>query len=245
MASFDFNRLPEEQQMAFYGLLLAMAAADGSIAPEELGRVLEAIDLEGISPEGRQTVRDWLLHPPEFEGCLEVLAGGDDALRYGVVMHLTDVILADGDYEISEKVAMRRVRDALGITRSQGLAIEEFVWEVRHIREEGLDDDQQVERIKDAASALSAVGVPGAALYFSGSLIGLGAKGLLGALAAAGLTAGLLPGIGLFVTLGAAGWLTASYLLDKGNHQKRARVKKELAQRQARMERNVELLDRE
>ncbi len=74
-------------------------------------------------------------------------------------------------------------------------------------------------------------------------MIGLGAKGILGALAAAGLTAGLLPGIGLFVTLGAAGWLTASYLLDRGNHNKRARVKRELEHRQARMKRNLEILD--
>ena len=243
MASFEFNRLPEDEQMAFYGLLLAMAATDGEVTPAELGRVLESMDLDGLGEEGRRTVRGWLSEPPEMDACLEVLAEGNEALRYGVVMHLTDVILADEDYEITEKLAMRRVREALGITRQQALAIEEFVWEVRHIRDDGLEDDEQVERVKDAASALSAVGVPGAALYFSGSLIGLGAKGVLGALAAAGLTAGLLPGIGLFVTLGAAGWLTASYLLDRGNHNKRARVKRELEQRQARMKRNLEILD--
>lgn len=243
MASFEFNRLPEEEQMAFYGLLLGMAAADGEVTPEELGRVLESMDLDGLGEDARRTVRGWLRSPPEIDACLKVLAEGDEALRYGVVMHLTDVILADDDYEIAEKLAMRRVREALGITREQALAIEEFVWEVRHIRDDGLEDDEQVERVKDAASALSAVGVPGAALYFSGSLIGLGAKGILGALAAAGLTAGLLPGIGLFVTLGAAGWLTASYLLDRGNHNKRARVKRELEHRQARMKRNLEILD--
>jgi len=239
MASFDFRSLPEEQQLAFYGLLLSMAQADGNTQAEELGLVLQAMELDAISPEGRIQVRDWLLQPPQIEDCLEVLARGSQPLRYGVVMHLTDVVLADEEYELSEKLAMRRVREALDITREQGLAIEEFVWEVRRIRDENLEDDEQVERVKTAALSLSAVGVPGAALYFSGSLIGLGAKGLLGALAAVGMTAGVLPGIGLFITLGATGWLTASYLLDKGNHRKRARVKKELVERRERMRRNV------
>ena len=244
MASFDFLSLPEEQKLAFSGVLLAMAAVDGELDAQELGRILETVDLVALAPESRVTVRDWLRDPPELDACLEVLAAGHTDLRFGVVMHLTDVILADEDYEITEKMAMRRVRESLGISREQGLAIEEFVWEVRHIREERLEDDEQIERVKSAAASLSAVGVPSAALYFSGSLIGLGAKGLLGALAALGLTAGLIPGIGLALSLGATGWLTASYLLDRKNLRKRQSVRLDMAERRERVKRNVlELLE--
>ena len=95
MSSLDFQALPESQQLAFVGLQLAMAASDGHVDAAELALVLECVDLERFSDESRRTTRKWMLDPPELEDVLPELEKGSKELRFGVVMHLTDVALAD------------------------------------------------------------------------------------------------------------------------------------------------------
>jgi hypothetical protein len=203
----------------------------------ELALVLECVDLERFSDASRRTVRGWMLDPPQVDDVLPELANGSKELRFGVVMHLTDVALADEELVLAEQRAMRKIRDALGVSREQGLAIEEFIWEVRRIRALGLSEDDQVQAIKQAASGLTGLAIPKAALLFSGSLLGMG-KGALAALAAMGMGAAI-PGVGLVVALGVLSFLAMRVLLDPGRRRAKEKWDAETERRVLRRQRNL------
>lgn len=237
MSSLDFQALPESQQLAFVGLQLAMAAADGHVDAAELALVLECVDLERFSDASRRRVRGWMLEPPQLEEVLPELEKGSKELRFGVVMHLTDVALADEELVLAEQRAMRRIREALGVSREQGLAIEEFIWEVRRIRAMGLSEDDQVAAVKQAASGLTGLAIPKAALLFSGSLLGMG-KGAVAALAAMGMGAAI-PGVGIVVALGVLSFLAMRVVLDPGRRRAKEKWDAETQRRIQRRQRNL------
>ena len=239
MASLEFTSLPEEQQLAFHGTLFAMAAADGHVSRNELKLIFESVDTSTLSEEGVQTLRGWLLEPPALQDCLAVLAEGEEELQYGVLMHLTDVALADERVLLGEKRALRQARQAFGIERPQALAIEEFVWEMREIRARHLSDEDTAAAVKAAADHLGEKGVPTSAIYYSGSFVGLGTSGVLAGLAALGLGMGLVPGLGVVVAVGTATFLAVNWALGGRAKRKKEEILAEQRQRAARLRENL------
>ena len=239
--AFDFREVPEAQKLAFYGTLFAMAAADGHTAHEELELIFESIDTGALSDESVAELRGWMETPPPLDPLLEKLAEGSEDLRFGVLMHLTDVALADERFKLGEKKALRRARQLLHISREQGLAIEEFVWEVREIREKGLDENATAEALAAASEDLWSHGVPRSALGFSGSVVGLTATGALAGAAALGLGLGLIPGLGVAVAIGTATFIALNRVFNAGKDD---RVKEVLANQRRRAERLKENLAR-
>jgi len=242
--AFSFEALPEEQKLAFYGTLFAMAAADGETSTEELELIFESIETRELSGEGVERLRGWVAEAPSIEVLLPTLAEGPKELRFGVVMHLTDVALADDRMKLGEKRALRAAREALGVSREQGLAIEEFVWEVRELREQELSEEELSKAVASATNDLWASGVPRESVGFSGSFVGLGSA--LAGLAAAGLGLGLIPGLGIAVAVGAAAFLALNTVF--GGRRSRHDVAAERRGRAERLRHNLrelgEVLDR-
>ena len=238
--AFSFAELPEQQKVAFYGTLFAMAAADGTTSREELELIYESIETRELSEAGVQQLRSWIDLAPELDPLLETLASGPKELRFGVVMHLTDVALADERMKLGEKKALRRAREVLGVTREQGLAIEEFVWEVRELRAKELSEEELSKAVASATNDLWAAGVPREAIGFSGSFVGLGATGALAGLAAVGLGLGLVPGLGIAVAVGAATFLALNAVF--GGRRGRTDLAAERRGRAERLKHNLERL---
>lgn len=238
--TLDFTALPEDQQLACYGAFLAIAAVDGAIDREELVTVFETLDLATLSPEGQARIRTWLADPPDLRVCLRTLAGCDATLRYGVMVHLTDVTLADDAIVDEEQRALDEAREILGVTDDQARAIVTFLREVRRIRARGLDDAPATEALKSAASSLSAVGVPIAAVYFSGSVVGLSAAGITSGLAALGLGLGMVPGIGVAILIGVATYSSVRWALGLGRAQKQAALSADRERRAQLVVRNLQ-----
>ena len=74
---------------------------------------------------------------------------------------------------------------------------------------------------KSAVSGMTAVGIPIAAVVYSGAVVGLSAAGITSGLAALGLGLGMIPGIGVAILLGAGIFVGLNALLDTGNKRKR------------------------
>jgi hypothetical protein len=91
------------------------------------------------------------------------------------------------------------------------------VRELRAVRLRGQNDSAAAQATKVAAAGLAAVGVLIAAVYASGSVIGLSAAGITSGLAALGLGLGMVPGIGVAVLLGTGVFLGVRALLDAAN----------------------------
>lgn len=137
---------------------------------------------------------------------------------------MIDTAWADSVLDPQESKALELVQVELNISNEQRQAIDNFVQKMREIRARGLDDNQAADTIKTATAGLSAVGVPIAAVYLSGSVIGLSAAGITSGLAAIGLGFGMVPGIGIAVLVGAGIFMGVSQLLDVGGQQEKERL---------------------
>jgi uncharacterized tellurite resistance protein B-like protein len=221
---WDLTKLPEDQRLAFYGALFAIASADGHFDKDEMDLICGVMDLDGMSDYAKEQIQEYIIEPPSLFHCLKVLSSADDSLRYGVMMNMVGTAWADDDLDPEESKALDLAQVELNISDEQRQAINNFVQKMREIRARGLDDNQAADTIKKATAALSAVGVPITAVYLSGSVIGLSAAGITSGLAALGLGFGMVPGIGVAILVGTGIFIGASQVLDIGGKQEKERL---------------------
>jgi hypothetical protein len=204
--------------------LLAIAAADGHFDKDEMDLICGVMDLDVMSDYAKEQIQEYIIEPPNLFDCLRVLSGADETLRYGVMMNMVDTAWADDYLDPKESKALAFAQVELNISDEQRQAIDNFVKKMREIRARGLDDNQAADAIKTATAGLSAVGVPIAAVYLSGSVIGLSAAGITSGLAAIGLGFGMISGIGVLVGVGTVIFMGASQVLDIGGKQEKERL---------------------
>lgn len=214
MDHLDFSTLTEEERVAVYGSFFAMAAADGSVDDEELVNIFARLNLDGLSDMAARIVRGYLFEPPALAAALEPLQSSANDVRYGVLVHLMDVALADAVYAPSEQQAILEARTLLGASAEQVDAIEAFIREVRGIQQSGISSADAQQRMAAAGSRLDQAGVPRKSLALSGSVAAASASGI-GAAAIAGLGLTLVPGVGLAVAGGAAAYLAMRRITGK------------------------------
>jgi len=111
--------------------------------------------------------------------------------------------------------------DIKQLSDEQRAAMKEYAEKMRYVRERGIDDNHAADVIKSAVSGMTAVGIPIAAVIYSGSVVGLSAAGITSGLAAVGLGLGMIPGIGVVIVLGTVVFVGLSALFDTGNKRKR------------------------
>lgn len=228
--TFDLATIPERDRVAFYGALFAIATADGSFDKEEMEFIFGVMDLEGMSETAKRHVQSYILEAPPLLDCLRTLSHAEKPLRFALMVNLIDTALADDLLDPNEEKAIQLAQQELNITGEQVKAIETFVRKMKEVRDRGLNDNYAADAVKNAASGLTAVGVPLAAVYFSGSVIGLSAAGITSGLAALGALVGLggmVPGIGVAILLGAGIFMGVSTFLDTGDKRKKEQLQAE------------------
>lgn len=206
--------LPEHQRVAFAGALYALAFADGALDKDELQLLIDLVDLEGLSPAGRQMVVQAIVTPPTFADALAPLAPADDEVRYALMLNLLEVAWANDLLAPEQDALLRAAQAALGISDEQYRALWRFVRELRAVQLRGQNDSVAAQATRAAVAGVAAAGVPIAVVYVSGSVIGLSAAGITSGLAALGLGLGMVPGIGVAVLLGTGVFLGVRALLD-------------------------------
>lgn len=154
------SNIPESNRVAFYGALFAVAAADGSIDPEELSLILETADMQSLSDSARQQVQSYIVKPPQLEDCLKELTHANDILRLGLMFFLINVAWVDKVVKPGEEQALKIAQSELRISDEQFKAIEVFIHKIGEIRERGLNDKNAAKEIKDAISQLKLGGIP-------------------------------------------------------------------------------------
>lgn len=218
---FDIRQLSDEQRVAFYGALFAMAAADDEVQREELELIYETLDTEGLSDEACRHLYACAIEPPVMHDCLHALKDAPEPARYALMLNLVEV--AVGDYLLSEaeQETLADAQRELKVSDEQRAAMKEYAEKMRYVRERGIDDSHAADVIKSAVSGMTAVGIPIAAVIYSGSVIGLSAAGITSGLAALGLGLGMIPGIGVAIVVGTVAFVGLSALFDTGNKRKK------------------------
>jgi hypothetical protein len=223
---FDLAQVSEDERLALYGALFAIAAADGQIDKDEVELIFSIMDLAGMTEEGKRRAQSYIINPPSLWDCLRKLSNADERLRFGLMVNLVDTAWANDELHPNEEKAILLAQKELIVTDEQLQAIKNFVQKIREIRARGIDDDKAADAFKAAAAGLGAVGIPIAAVYFSGSVIGLSAAGITSGLAALGLGLGMVPGIGVAVLVGAGIFLGVSQMLDLGGQRAKEEARK-------------------
>lgn len=207
----NLSAVPEPQRAAYYGILFALAEADGSFADEEMQSILSVLDLRELSEPTLQRIRSYRNHPPNMTDCLVVLSEADNELRYGVLMSLVDVALADGVVRPAEREALLEARVALNVDSSQLAVMESFVESTRAIGND--TTGAEYERLRCAAATLAEADVPLSAAYFAATVNALNDTGNEKALAAIGLGLGMVPGAAVSVLVGVTARVAVSDIL--------------------------------
>jgi len=210
--------------VAFYGLIFAAAAADGEIEKNELTTIFEWLDMTPLTETQKEKVLSYIINPPSMDETLNRIANGTDELRYAVAVGVIEVLLADDVITKEEELFLNEICKRLHVKEDQRKAIINFVREAQRIRHNGIDDNSAEKAIKSAASGLVAVGVPIAAVYFSGSVIGLSAAGITSGLAALGLGLGMVPGIGIAIVIGTGIFVGMRWLLGDSKEEKEKKL---------------------
>lgn len=226
----NMSKVDEETRLAFYGALFAVALADNSIDKEEVELIFSMMELDGMTETAKRKVQSYIIEPPSLWECLSSLGTADEQLRYGLMINLVDTAWANDELDVDEEKAIDMAKSELKISDEQLEAIEKFIHKMREIRVRGIDDNYAADAIKVAASGLSAVGIPIAAVWFSGSVIGLSAAGITSGLAGLGALigiGGMVPGIGVAILLGAGIFMGVNALLDTGDKSRKAQFQAE------------------
>lgn len=226
--AIDLTSVPEQQRAAYYGILFALAEADGSFSPEEMAAIHSVLDLSGFSEPTLHRIRSYRVRSPNMTDCLVTLAEADPELRYGVLMSLVDVALADDVVSPGEREALLEARMALGVEARQLSVMEEFVQATKSVRRS--PGDETYEALRRSAATLAATEVPLSAAYFTATVNALNDAGDEHALNAIGLGMGRVPGSAVSVLVGVTAQVAVSDLLHPDGRRSDRSPRRERAQ---------------
>ncbi|MEM9244189.1 MAG: TerB family tellurite resistance protein, partial [Cyanobacteria bacterium P01_F01_bin.153] len=139
-STLDLAAIPEQDRLAYYGALYAIANADGHIDPREVAVIEEIINLEGLSDQAKDKVVNYRKEPPNLGDCLAVLAEADESLRIGLMMNLIDTSWANEELDPLEMAALKLAQRSLNISDVELESIEGFVREMRSQDAQSFDE---------------------------------------------------------------------------------------------------------
>lgn len=228
------ENMPVEIQMAYLKLIINfLFSDDNKIDEQEWGELYSLIARLKISKENRH---DLILYQSKLENnetLIQIMCTNLDELAkleitFSLAKDLINIHMkTKGDDFTQSKFIMDYAKQN-EITIEQLELFKESIENDKKIYDDDIDDKGLENNFSMIASSAATVGVPLAALYFSGSVIGLGATGITSGLAALGLggifgLSSMATGIGAVVLLGVGANKGIKHLTGQNEVEKRKR----------------------
>lgn len=230
----SLSEMSEELKVAYLKVIVNMTYSDdGEVDKDEFAQILLLMTRLELSPESRFTLREYITSLGELD-CLKTLIKTIDefctpshnkSVKISLVKDLFSVYMSvnDGSYEgftfFIDNNHLFNVNE-----KEVELIIEALKLDFKMLSDD-FSDDALAKGMKELGAKAGAVGVPLAAVYLSGSVVGMSAAGLTSGLATLGLGGALgfssmATGIGVAVLLGVGAYkgikhLTGANELDK------------------------------
>lgn len=154
--------MSEDERVAFYGAMCAIAGADGVVTDEEHNLIESSLNLETLV-EGRAKTEEYRNNPPPITECLSKLKKSDQTIQLNLVFCLIKIAWADQSLQQKEVTLLKQVKNELNISDKKMGAIEAFFQEVNAFQDSP-DQDETAKAFKSALSKLKSSGVPIAAV---------------------------------------------------------------------------------
>lgn len=210
----DLGSLPEAQRVAFYGAMLAIAAADGTLGQDELDLIFQNIHTDGLSDRSRNTIWEYLVDTPPLTDCLASFATSHDQVRCAVMIYLIEIALADRILAAGEDEALLEARTSLRISQKQIEAIERYICNVGLIRARPRDYHQGDTSVKYryGLGLVAGVSISAIALYFSSIVGGVSLPEMFSRFTRPESGRAMLLGAGATILIGTAALLSGRWL---------------------------------
>jgi len=224
MAKKQDIKFSEKQLVNLYGLLFKVAYVDGGLDKDELRKMFEIINTEGFTEQGKSIIQNYLVEEPNIEEIVQNIRIDIKEMKYIAYLNSIEISICNDEVNSVQQKLLARLKNEFGITNEQDNEMRKFAQKAKEIADRGIDDKYAADALKSGIAGLGAVGVPIAAVYFSGSIIGLSAAGITGGLAALGLGFGMIPGIGVAIVIGTAIFIALSKLFDVGGKKQKQKA---------------------
>lgn len=210
------DELDESLKVAYVQAVINMAYDnDQAIDDKEFAEVLQLMTRLNLSPDTRFTLRAYMASSDEQIPLAILLERIDNnspvgqikALHVSLVKDMINLYYSTGGRDITQFGFLQKNRELLKVSDEEiELAVMAIKNDYDMLRED-LTDDQIVSALKLLSAKAAAVGTPLAAVYLSGSVVGMSAAGLTSGLASLGMggllgMSGMVTGIGVAVLIG-------------------------------------------
>jgi hypothetical protein len=230
----SLSEMSEELKVAYLKVIVNMAYSDdGEVDKDEFAQILLLMTRLELSPESRFTLREYITSLGELD-CLQTLIKTIDefcppshnkSVKISLVKDLFSVYMSVNDGSYDDFTFFIDNNHFFNINEKEvELIIESLKLDFKMLSDD-FSDNALAKGIKELGAKAGAVGVPLAAVYLSGSVVGMSAAGLTSGLATLGLGGALgfssmATGIGVAVLLGVGAYkgikhLTGANELDK------------------------------
>ena len=232
------SEMSEALKVAYLKVIVNMTYSDdGEVDEEEFAQILLLMTRLELSPESRFTLREYITSLGQLD-CLKTLVKTIDescspshnkSVKISLVKDLFSVFMSvnDGSYENFD--FFKENNHLFNVSEEEiELIIDALKLDFKMLNDD-FSDDALTKGMKELGAKAGAVGVPLAAVYLSGSVVGMSAAGLTSGLATLGLGGALgfssmATGIGVAVLLGVGAYkgikhLTGANELDKSKRR--------------------------
>jgi len=210
-----------ELKTAYVKVIINMAFDnDGVVDDKELAEILLLMTRIDMDSPSRMALRVYMANEGGLTPTLELLRAIDQHIPEGqaksvhisLVKDLINTYFSTANEDITQFVFLKKYRDLFRVSEDEiDLAIEAIRCDRQFLKED-IPDDQIVATLKALSAKAAAVGTPLAAVYLSGSVIGLSAAGMTSGLATLGMggmlgMSGMATGIGVAVLIGVGAYV--------------------------------------
>ena len=223
---------------------------DGQIDSREYAEIMTLIAINSLTHESRMKIRMYMYNTDgmeDMETLLEKLdslvpSGSVEAIRLSLFKDAVNIRwdalnLEENRAAAKEDRYIRELQGLLGINDDKAEFIISEIQNNKDILNKRQNDDQIKNSMKETMAKAGAVGVPMAAVYLSGSVVGVSAAGMTSGLAALGMGgilgfSSMFTGIGVAVLLGVGAYKGVrmfSGLDDLERNKEREMMLKEVA----------------
>lgn len=210
------ENMDEDLKIAYMSIMVRMTLYDDGIIDEkEISELLLLMARLKLKSESRNKVRASIAYPEEILAVEELLkiietkapAGQLRNLHISLYKDLVNIHSSSKEKFNDQFEFLNNILPKINITEEDKSIVKQAILNDRAVLEDETTDSEIVENMKRLSMNAAAVGTPLAAIYISGSVMGLSAAGITSGLATLGMggllgMSGMVTGIGVVVLLG-------------------------------------------
>ena len=225
------ENMPDELKIAYLKIIVNMAYSDDqTIDEKELAELFQLMTRLKIDKDGRFQVRSYIFDISQdniesVETLLEIIKRNSDEshhknLMISLAKDLINVYFSTKNTMDRQFPFLDKYSDLFGLSDEEIDFVYKAVENDHSILREDIDDKAIERQVKELAAKAAGAGIPIAAIYISGSVIGLSAAGITSGLATLGLGLGMTGGLAVVGLIGVLSYKGVKHLTGASELEK-------------------------